>query len=205
VSLTQIIKGMLGTKSVDTQAIDDKAVGTGQLADGAVGTTQLADGGVTPAKLAQKLTQATAVTASGTAVDFTGIPPWAKRITISLSGISLSGVANILFQVGAGSIQTTGYLGNTTTFAGGASQTYSTGFTTVNNAAANLAHGAVVLTNISGNTWGMTMMLGLSNTGAGWMGAGSVTLTGALDRVRISSGNGTDTFDAGSFNILYEG
>jgi len=29
-------------------------------------------------------------------------------------------------------------------------------------------------------------------------------LGGALDRVRITTVNGTDTFDAGSINILYE-
>jgi hypothetical protein len=35
--------------------------------------------------------------------------------------------------------------------------------------------------------------------------AGSATLSGTLDRVRITTVNGTDTFDAGSINILYEG
>jgi hypothetical protein len=35
--------------------------------------------------------------------------------------------------------------------------------------------------------------------------AGAVTLSGTLDRVRITTVNGTDTFDAGSINILYEG
>ena len=34
--------------------------------------------------------------------------------------------------------------------------------------------------------------------------AGRVTLSGALDRVRVTTVNGTDTFDAGSINILYE-
>jgi hypothetical protein len=41
---------------------------------------------------------------------------------------------------------------------------------------------------------------------SGWSvtGAGNLSLSGALDRVRITSFNGTDTFDAGSINILYE-
>jgi hypothetical protein len=34
--------------------------------------------------------------------------------------------------------------------------------------------------------------------------AGTKTLSGTLDRVRITTANGTDTFDAGSINILYE-
>ena len=35
-------------------------------------------------------------------------------------------------------------------------------------------------------------------------GGGSVTLSGALDRVVLTTVGGTDTFDAGSVNIIYE-
>ena len=35
--------------------------------------------------------------------------------------------------------------------------------------------------------------------------ASTVTLSATLDSVRITTVNGTDTFDAGSINILYEG
>jgi hypothetical protein len=35
--------------------------------------------------------------------------------------------------------------------------------------------------------------------------AGHVSLSGALDRIRLTTVNGTDTFDAGSVNIIYEG
>jgi len=35
--------------------------------------------------------------------------------------------------------------------------------------------------------------------------AGSISLAAVLDRIRITTVNGTDTFDAGSINILYEG
>lgn len=36
-----------------------------------------------------------------------------------------------------------------------------------------------------------------------FMGGGK-TLSGTLDRVRITTVNGTDTFDAGTINIMYE-
>jgi hypothetical protein len=36
------------------------------------------------------------------------------------------------------------------------------------------------------------------------MSAGAVTLAGVLDRVRITTVGGTDTFDAGSINLLWE-
>ena len=34
---------------------------------------------------------------------------------------------------------------------------------------------------------------------------GAVSLSGTLDRIRLTTVNGTDTFDAGSVNIMYEG
>jgi hypothetical protein len=37
------------------------------------------------------------------------------------------------------------------------------------------------------------------------VGGGDVTLSGTLDRVRITTVNGTDTFDAGTVNLLLEG
>jgi hypothetical protein len=34
--------------------------------------------------------------------------------------------------------------------------------------------------------------------------SGTKSLSATLDRIRITTVNGTDTFDAGSINILYE-
>ena len=47
---------------------------------------------------------------------------------------------------------------------------------------------------------GLFQTAAASNT---WTLAGTITLSGTLDRVRLAS-TGTDTFDAGSVNILYE-
>jgi hypothetical protein len=35
--------------------------------------------------------------------------------------------------------------------------------------------------------------------------AGDVALSGTLDRIRITTVNGTDTFDAGTINVSWEG
>jgi hypothetical protein len=43
------------------------------------------------------------------------------------------------------------------------------------------------------------------NATTGGTTQGSVTLSGTLDRIRLTTANGTDTFDAGSVNIMYEG
>jgi hypothetical protein len=65
-------------------------------------------------------------------------------------------------------------------------------------------HGNAVLTNISGNSWVQNFVMGQSDAAFAVFGGGSITLGGVLDRVRITTVNGTDTFDAGSINILYE-
>jgi hypothetical protein len=154
----------------------------------------------------QRITQATAVAStSGTSIDFTGLPAWVKRITVMLNGMSTSGTADYQIQLGAGSITSTGYITRATYFQGtsltGANVT--TGFRIANYAAANSATGSIIFTLITGNTWvgnGYFADSGANATSTG----GSIALSGTLDRVRITA-NGTDTFDAGSINILYEG
>lgn len=150
------------------------------------------------------LISGTAVSASGTSVDFTGIPSWVKRITVMFSGVSTSGTSNPLIQLGTSvGVTTSGYLAGsveTTTRA-----VYTTGFGVLSAAGVNLIYGQMVITNISGNGWVSSHTLYMNQTAAySLVGGGSITLGGTLDRVRITTVNGTDTFDAGTINILYE-
>lgn len=99
--------------SLITQTIapSDGTVNTSQLASSSVTTIKIADANVTPAKLSQPLTQGTSqASTSGTAIDFTGIPSWVKRITVMFSGVSTNGTSVPQIQVGAGSVTTSGYL-----------------------------------------------------------------------------------------------
>jgi hypothetical protein len=144
---------------------------------------------------------------SGTSIDFTGIPNWVKRVTVMFDGVSTNGTSNCLVQIGAGSVTTSGYIstGNAYTNAintVGASST--AGFLIFFNSAANTMYGAMTLTLVSGNTWGSAHSVSQNTITVG-TGGGGVTISGTLDRVRITTVNGTDTFDAGSINILYEG
>jgi hypothetical protein len=69
--------------------------------------------------------------------------------------------------------------------------------------AATVRSGALVLTLIGADTWvgtGSNAAVAQSSSLSG----NSPALSGTLDRVRITTVNGTDTFDAGSINILYE-
>lgn len=143
---------------------------------------------------------------SGTSIDFTSLPTGIKRITVMLNGVSLSGTSSLLIQVGAGSVTTTGYVSSTAVpinASASAALTSTAGFIEYIAAAANVIYGHVVITNVSSNIWVSSHSIGFNGL-ASASGGGAVTLSGALDRVRITTVNGTDTFDAGSVNILFE-
>lgn len=182
-------------------------ISAGGLPDDCIVTADIAAGAVTQAKRSEQLTLGTAQNStSGTSIDFTGIPSWAKRITVMFSGVSTSGTSLIHLRLGTSSgIEATNYLGssrdNTT------SANYSTGFALApNNTATDVLHGQwiISLLNASSNTWAESHLIGRSNNNLEAIGAGSKALSGTLDRVRITTVNGTDTFDAGSINIMYE-
>jgi len=151
------------------------------------------------------ITSGTAVAStSGTSIDFTGIPSWVKRITVMFSGVSTSGTSNPLMQLGAGSVTTSGYVsqsaGMTTTVG---TTSYTTGFGVRQASAAAAMNGSITLSLLGSNIWVAQGTLNPANAEA-YTVSGAVTLSGTLDRVRITTVNGTDTFDAGSINILYE-
>lgn len=152
------------------------------------------------------LTSGTAVAStSGTSIDFTGIPSTAKRVTIMFSGVSTSGTSIPQIQLGSTTILTSGYVGYTWT-GNTNNSAHSTGFLLGGVVAATYAlYGHAVLTNLSGNGWVFSTSSGSTAGNSGNVGGGSnTTLGGVLDRVRITTVNGTDTFDAGSINILWE-
>lgn len=152
------------------------------------------------------ITSGTAVAStSGTSIDFTSIPSWVKRVTIMFNGVSTNGTSVPLAQIGAGSVTTSGYAAFSSTIAATVASTSNTsGFPIFSNLAANLIRGALTLANVSSNNWVAAGVLS-SSDGATITVAGSIALSGTLDRVRITTVNGTDAFDAGSINILYEG
>jgi len=147
---------------------------------------------------------------SGTAIDFTGIPSWVKRVTVMFSGVSTNGTSNYLIQLGdSGGIENTGYAGYakrlTSTGLSTSSQVTS-GFVLTNSAsAAALYIGQTVLTTLGSNVWVMTSTIWQSNNDDLNLGGSAKTLSDTLTQLRITTVNGTDTFDAGSLNLLLEG
>lgn len=145
---------------------------------------------------------------SGTSIDFTSIPSWVKRVTVMFNGVSTNGTSNYQLQLGdSGGIENTSYDSrsgnidgtNTTSI-----NALTTGFLLKNSVgAASTYVGQAVIVNISGNLWVCSSSIAAAN-GISSFQNGTKTLSDTLDRVRITTVNGTDTFDAGSINILYE-
>jgi hypothetical protein len=149
----------------------------------------------------------TVASTSGTSIDFTGIPSWVKRITVMFSGVSTNGSSIVVVRLGTSSgIESTSYVSGGAYSPTGSNVyvTSNTGFNLPQAAASAISAGLMTICSVGSNLW----VSNYSGVNSGESGAstagGSKTLSGTLDRIRITTVNGTDTFDAGSINILYE-
>lgn len=160
-----------------------------------------------PGVVQSVLVSGTAVAAtSGTSIDYTGIPSWAKCISIIFYNVSTTGASPVQIQIGSGAFVTTGYSSIASGFSGGGATTlgFSSGIVTGDSGASNFQRfGVIRLALVGSNLWSATGQLALPAIGQ-HVFAGGLGLSGALDRVRITTINGTDTFDSGSVNIIYE-
>lgn len=158
-----------------------------------------------------QLNQATEKNTSSTAVSFTGIPSWAKRVTVMLDGVSTTGTSPMLIQLGdSGGYEATGYVGNSTySTSSSATTNYTTGFGIYQPAAATYTvSGSMILTQMDSatNKW-VEFGVFSAISGATYpsiMTSGVKSLSSSLDRLQLTTVAGTDTFDLGSINIMYE-
>jgi len=154
----------------------------------------------------QNIVLGASVAASGTAVDFVGIPEGVKRVTVMFDGVSTNGASRIVVQIGSDTIETSGYVATATGFiATGQTVQSSTGFIHGNNSIATSLHvGSFTLQRDSLNKWTSTHIIStVTNTVMYW-GSGNKLLSNPLGCVRITTENGTDQFDAGTINISWE-
>jgi hypothetical protein len=165
---------------------------------------------VTPAVArANNIVAVASVSASGTSVDFTGIPAWAKRITVMVSGISTNGTSVKQVRLGdSGGFESTNYL-SASCFSNNATGTvsvanYTDGFALTGVNASDVQHGTIILTKHTGNTWICSGNIGFSSGGAFGTVAGTKATSATLDRIQLTTQGGTDTFDAGTVSITYE-
>jgi len=145
------------------------------------------------------------VVASGTAIDFVGIPAGVKRITVMFDGVSTNGTSNPLIQLGSsGGVEIAGYVSTGTRLdeTGSGKTSLSSGIVVSSILAANAISLNALFCLVSGNSW----VCGYSGCTASqtFSGGGSKALSNTLDRIRITTVNGTDLFDAGTINISWE-
>lgn len=154
----------------------------------------------------------TAASASGVAIGFVGIPSAARRITVMLNNVSTAGTSNLQLRVGSGSFSTSGYVSNANYVNDSPSSNTSTGLSSstgfilvADTTAAQAYYGVITLNLLGSNIWvcaGTGMRTPATQNGC--FNSGAITLAGALDRIQLTTVNGTDTFDSGNINILYE-
>lgn len=198
--------------------LTDKAVligagtaGITSISPGTSGNLLISDGTNWTSASTGILTSGTAqASTSGTSIDFTSIPSWVKRITVMFAGVSTNGTSEVIFRIGTSAgIQSTGYLTASTVLSTGTNTgNDTTGFRIWNNGgdAADIRNGAFTLSLLDSatGTWTGTGIFGQSDTARVNIIGGSKVLSAVLTQIRITTVNGTDTFDAGSINILYE-
>ena len=161
----------------------------------------------------QRIVRATAVAStSGTSITFSSIPSWVERITVALSGVSVSGTQVMQVQLGTGGVATTsGYAASAGIFVTGnitSANSLTTGFAFNNSGGGGGTQtwsGLVTLVSITGNTWVCSAQVTDTTNVRMGSGGGVISLAGVLDMIRLTTVGGTDTFDAGTVNIIYEG
>jgi hypothetical protein len=167
------------------------------------------NGRVTAITTSQKIISGTVINiTSGTSHDHLSIPSSAKKITVMFGSIGTGGSSNYLLQLGdSGGIENTGYAEASASDYNGAINSTAGFILTRTISNTNIMSGILTLVNMTSNTW---LCLGNISFTDGTFGAevvsvaGKKTLSGTLDRIRLTTVNGTDVFDAGEFNILVE-
>ena len=173
------------------------------------GTNTLTLQAATATSAVNTLGTAQATNTSAVAYDFTALPAWVKKITVMFSGVSVNLSSIIQVQLGTGATPTyttSGYLGGGW-FANTTNNTLTTGIAVINSGAgagARTLFGTMTIANLTGNTWVASATIYDSN-GSACLSGSSIALGAVLTAVRLTTVNGTDTFDAGTVNILYEG
>jgi len=147
-------------------------------------------------------------TTSGTSIDFTGIPSWVKRITVMFSGVSSNGSSYKQIRFTDSVLKTSGYSSVSSLIYGNnlcITEAATTGFFIRSDGTTEVLNGCYVFNLLNSSTFLWTGFGIVSDPGGrSWQQSGVVTMASAVTAVRLTTVNGTDTFDAGSINILYE-
>lgn len=193
------------------QAASETATGVVELATAAEAKAADATRVLTGATMkAAQIQLGTAITASGSAIDFTGIPAWANRVVISVLAVSTNGTSIPVIRLGtSGGIDSAGYSCNSANISGGSqsSNRFTDAIATLYNVAVTASvaiNGSIVLQRVTGNKWTASGCLHRDDANVSVWTAGTKALPSALTQLRLTTQGGTDVFDAGEVNICWE-
>ena len=156
------------------------------------------------------LTRLTAVTPTGSSVDYTSLPSGIRKLYVVMSGLKQSSSGRYMVQLGdSGGLETSGYTsGSRLHYASGASvqEERTDSFVIFNDATEFYVNTIMQIANITGNKWVSTHTTFHSDRGAypgsTAHGAGRKELSGELTQLRITLSTGT--FTSGDVNLFYE-
>lgn len=207
----------LNATNISTGTLVAARGGTGLSTPGTSGNVLTSDGTAwTSSAVASGITSGSLLLMNGTEEDFTGIPSTVKRITIMVHNMSTTGNTVPIIRVGTGGtfISSSGaYLNAQIAIVSGGNPggtANSTGFPMNNTGSSGFfMSGTGVLTKIGNYVYTYTSMWAIvGGSGAGTRTAlcsGSIdTGVAPIDSIRITTTTGTDPFDSGVVNILYE-
>ena len=146
-------------------------------------------------------------TTSGNSVAVTGLPVGIRNIAVFLQDVSSTGSNEFALQVSTGTtFATSGY--KAASWNGANVDARATGLMlTYGVAAGETRDGAIrlALADVTNNTWVSTGLLNQGSSSSLMNGSsGTKSLSGALTQIRITTVGGSDTFDAGSINLMYQ-
>ena len=138
---------------------------------------------------------------------FTSIPSWVKKIQVVIHNLSTNGTSWPVIRVGSATdgVKSTGYVGGTYHYNGGAVWNTSGASLSGSTTATYVISGAVDIHKLNQVTFDCIfagLMTHATPIAAVNSVCGNVPLAAVLDRVQISTVNGTDTFDGGTVTLI---
>jgi hypothetical protein len=125
--------------------------------------------------------------------------------------VSTNGTSRVQVQLGdAGGIEATGYVSSVIQATESASPTvsgtspFTTGFPLGYGTVGSDRTGALIINSMGGNKWVAHGIVTDNNLASTSQTAGVKTLSDTLTQLLVTTVNGTDTFDAGAVNVMYE-
>lgn len=193
--------------------IQDATLTGADVQDSSLTGADVQDGSLGRADLGESVIHRSSAiaTQSGAFKDFSGIPSWARRVTLLLYGVSTTGASDLLIQLGSSATPlSSGYINCQSIFSwasGIIGATSAAGVPIYNNSASYLWTGRIVMDLLEPGLHNWIVTATLNNTQvapSSVVSSGLAPLTAALTMVRLTTASGVPTFDGGYASISWE-